>query len=147
MLKLFVSNGRVLPFGPLAEQLAMSASEVHASVGRATAARLPELLNRLRLPPNDWEARGGERIGDGQFLDRGYVLDRETKLLNLQLNQVLGLAAFESRFEHGLNIIVIEYQYQLFMLLPFLSERQPAPGFVRPMSTDDDAKQADATRL
>jgi hypothetical protein len=40
LLKLLVSSGRVLPFAALAEQLAMSASEVHASVGRATAARL-----------------------------------------------------------------------------------------------------------
>jgi hypothetical protein len=40
LLKLLVSSGRVLPFAALAKQLAMSASEVHASVGRATAARL-----------------------------------------------------------------------------------------------------------
>lgn len=40
LLKLLVVSGRVLPFSALAEQLAMSASEVHASVGRAMAARL-----------------------------------------------------------------------------------------------------------
>jgi hypothetical protein len=40
LLKLLVSSGRVLPFGALAEQLAMSASEVHASVGRVMAGRL-----------------------------------------------------------------------------------------------------------
>lgn len=40
LLKLLVSSGRVVSFGALSEQLAMSASEVHASVGRAMAARL-----------------------------------------------------------------------------------------------------------
>ena len=40
LLKLLVSSGKVLPFSALGEQLAMSASEVHASVGRAMAARL-----------------------------------------------------------------------------------------------------------
>jgi hypothetical protein len=45
LLKLLVSSGRVVPFGALAEQLAMSASEVHASVGRAMAARLVNVTN------------------------------------------------------------------------------------------------------
>lgn len=40
LLKLLVSSGRVVSFEVLSEQLAMSASEVHASVGRAMAARL-----------------------------------------------------------------------------------------------------------
>ena len=40
LLKLLILGGKVLPFGALAEQLAMSASEVHASAGRAVAARL-----------------------------------------------------------------------------------------------------------
>ena len=45
LLKLLVSSGRVLPFGALAEQLAMSASEVHASVGRAMEARLVNVVS------------------------------------------------------------------------------------------------------
>jgi hypothetical protein len=45
LLKLLVSSGRVLPFHQLAGQLAMSASEVHASVGRAMAARLVNMAS------------------------------------------------------------------------------------------------------
>lgn len=45
LLKLLVSRGKVLPFGALAEQLAMSASEVHASVGRAMEARLVNVVS------------------------------------------------------------------------------------------------------
>jgi hypothetical protein len=50
LLKLLVSSGRVLPFSALAGQLAMSASEVHASVGRAMEARLVNVASdRLQV--------------------------------------------------------------------------------------------------
>lgn len=45
LLKLLVSSGRMLSFSALAEQLAMSASEVHASVGRVMTARLVHMAS------------------------------------------------------------------------------------------------------
>ena len=50
LLKLLVCSGKALPFHQLAGQLAMSASEVHASVGRAMAARLVNVASdQLRV--------------------------------------------------------------------------------------------------
>jgi hypothetical protein len=67
--------------------------------------------------------------------------------LNLQLYEVLGFATFEPGQQHGLHIIVIEYQYQFSVLLPLLSYGVLTSGFTRTVSANDHAKQAGSMRL
>jgi hypothetical protein len=67
LLKLLVSSGRVVTFGALAEQLAMSASEVHASVGRATAARLVNVTSDHLQPAIEVSPSAGSFLPQQHF--------------------------------------------------------------------------------